>query len=267
MLKSVVESLEDVPEALHEDYEQADDGKYVLRKDVFEDHPGWRKLKGTLNTLDRDKRKAAEKASRYDALAGLLPDGLDLSEVDEDVREKAFQLMRGELSIEGSGAPDPDQIERIKQGARQPLEKKLSQAQQQAEEYKGLFLRTVRDQALTEAMAEAKIADPYRPAVQAMFRDRAKVEVGDDVTVMIDGEYGPQDLKSYLKEWVQTEQGQYFVQAPINNGGGARGGQASAKVKNPWSKEHWNMTEQARIYREDRERARKMAAEQGKRVA
>lgn len=268
-IKSIVESLEEVPEALHEDYEEGEDGKFVLRKDAFEDHPAWKKLKGTLNSVDREKREAQKKAQRFDQLAEVLPEDLDLSEADEDRREKAFQYLRGEIDFDGgSGDPSPDQIEKIKRGEREKAQKQVTKVQEDADRYKNLFIQTVRDQALTEALSEAKVLEPLRPAVQAMFRDKAKVEVGDDgqPSVMIEGEYGPQDLKSYMKEWAQTDQGAYFVQAPENRGGGARGGQGSGRVKNPWSPDNWSMTEQSRIYREDPERARKMAAEHGKKV-
>jgi hypothetical protein len=43
--------------------------------------------------------------------------------------------------------------------------------------------------------------------------------------------------------------------------GAGRGGHNT--VKNPWSKEHWNLTEQGRIYKEDRQKAIRMAAEHG----
>lgn len=70
-----------------------------------------------------------------------------------------------------------------------------------------------------------------------------------------------------MREWAQTDEGKAFIEAAGNSGGGAHGGgSGSGKVNNPWSREHWNMTEQARIFREDPERARKMAAAHGKKV-
>lgn len=267
-IKSIVESLEEVPEALHEDYEENEDGKYVLRKEAFEDHPAFKKLKGTLNTLDREKRDAQKKAQRFDALAEILPEDLDLTETDEERRSKAFQYLRGEIDFEG-GTADAEAIEKVRQAERQKAEKREGKVREEADHYKGLFMQTVRDQAIIEAMGEAKILDPYRPAVKAMFRDKAKVEVGDDgmPAVLIDGEYGPQDFKSFLKEWAQTDEGKYFVQGDGNAGGGSRGSRGEGKLKNPWSNEHWSMREQGRIFQEDPERAKRMAAEHGKKVA
>jgi hypothetical protein len=44
------------------------------------------------------------------------------------------------------------------------------------------------------------------------------------------------------------------------------GGMRDTCQDNPFSKENWNMAEQARLYREDRERARLLAREAGKTV-
>lgn len=267
-IHSIVDDLADVPEALHEDYEEQD-GKYVLRKSAFEDHPAWKKLKGTLNALDRDKREAEKKAARFDALSELIPEEVDLADVDEDKREKAFKYLAGELELEQAGGSID--VDALKAQARKPIERDLQKAREESEHYKSLFTQTVRDQALTEAMAAVKIADPYRPAVKAMFKDRAKVEVNDSgVNVLIDGEYGPMDAPSFFKEWAQTEQGAYFVQAPNNTGGGARGGNGSGKQPNPFPRTidgkpnpHYSLTKAAQLQREQPDVARRMAKEAG----
>jgi len=40
-------------------------------------------------------------------------------------------------------------------------------------------------------------------------------------------------------------------------------GPGGAPTANPWEKEHWNMAEQAKIYKEDREKARLLASDAG----
>lgn len=67
-------------------------------------------------------------------------------------------------------------------------------------------------------------------------------------------------LKTFMDEAVQAEvQATFKNHSGIPGGGGGAGGSAN----NPWSKEHFNLTEQGKMFREDPERARQMAAQHG----
>ena len=52
---------------------------------------------------------------------------------------------------------------------------------------------------------------------------------------------------------------------PVSTGGGSKGGSTGGPSfnKNPWSGEHWNLTEQSKAYREDKTKAERMAVAAG----
>jgi hypothetical protein len=101
-------------------------------------------------------------------------------------------------------------------------------ALKRAEEIDGAFKGSVRDAALTEALAKAGIAPQFMGAAKAMFAGAAEV-VDDNGTrkVMVGGKA----LAEHITEWAASDEGKHFVAAPEHSGGGShggRGGQSSA---------------------------------------
>tara|TARA_Y100001963_G_scaffold43959_1_gene61690 strand:+ start:441 stop:1121 length:681 start_codon:yes stop_codon:yes gene_type:complete len=88
------------------------------------------------------------------------------------------------------------------------------------------------------------------------FVPKDKIEVDDGKPVIVDGyERTPVD------EWAKTKlqkDAPYLLKQPSPQGGGAPAGKASSKeipagIKNPFAAETYNITEQMRLYRTDRE--------------
>jgi hypothetical protein len=285
-LKTVLseDQLGELDENLQQLYQQTDDGNYALAVDDIDEHPTVKSLKSghkrSKEERDEAKKRAKEFERKFGPLAKVAED-LDLSDKDEDDLKAVAEYLKGERS-DLSGADDdhghqgknkndgkqPD-IEKIKANARKPLEKERDEIATERDQLKQQLNNMVVDSALNSAVSEIKVHGPYTKAVKAMFRDQVKVDVDENgnPVALIDGEYGEQPVPKYLKEWAQTDEGKAFIEAPTNGGGGARGGSGSGKLKNPWTKDNWNMTEQARIYKQDPERAKRMAAEAGKKVA
>jgi hypothetical protein len=251
------------------------DGRYVLELDGLDEHPNVTALrnghKRSKQERDEAKRAAADLKRKFGALADV--DDLDFSDimdVDPDRLSEIGKYLRGEGELPKQDAKgNAVDIDKIKDTARKPLLRDLEQAQTRASELQSRLERTVAINELSSAMAGVKVLPQYQKAVMAMLLGRVKVQqddAGNDVGI-IDGEYGEQPVEKFMREWAQTDEGKAFIEAAGNSGGGAHGGgSGSGKVNNPWSREHWNMTEQARIFREDPERARKMAAAHGKKV-
>lgn len=286
-LKAVLteEQLGELDESTKALYAQSDDGNYVLDVEGVDDHPTVKSLKnGHANSKrerDQEKQKRQEYERRFGKLAKVAED-LDLSDAEEERLEALLPYLKGEAELPEQGDDPADKnpkpkngdknldLEKIKSNARKPVERERDELKQRAEQAEGRLESLVIDSALTGAVSELKVATPYQKAVKAMFRDKVKVTEGDEgeLVAIIEGEYGEQPVDKYLKEWSQTDEGKAFIEADRNNGGGARNpGGGGGKPKNPWSKENWNETEQARIYKEQgRDVAQRMAAEHGKRV-
>ena len=58
-------------------------------------------------------------------------------------------------------------------------------------------------------------------------------------------------------------QKEYILKASGNSGSGSGGSSGEGGFKNPWMKDHWNMTEQGKIFKESPERARQLAEQAG----
>lgn len=84
--------------------------------------------------------------------------------------------------------------------------------------------------------------------------DLSDVEVGDDGN--IDAKALRDAVEAVLRDLPELKA---VAQPPGPSGGDFNGG-GSAADKNPWSKEHFNLTEQGRILREDPERAKQLMA-------
>ncbi|NBB81649.1 MAG: hypothetical protein GVY36_19775 [Verrucomicrobia bacterium] len=254
----------------HQGLYREQDGKYVLDVDDVDNFPT---VHGLKTGHIRSKKERDQYRDQFESLkrkAGPLADfdDIDLSDADPERLESLLPYLTGEREIpSGDGGPKVD-VDKIKANAVKPFERKLSEAEQTAEQYKGLLHKHVRDSALTSALSKSKVAEPYFDAAMAMFRSRIKVveDDGNLIPMIEDDATGEMPVDKYIKEWAQTDQGKAFIEATGNQGGGSRGSGASGKIKNPWSPDNWNMSEQGRIYREDPERARKMAAEYGKKV-
>lgn len=249
------------------------DGRFVLDIDGVDDMPAVRSLKNghTNSKRERDQAKRDLEAmkNRFGSLVDI--EDLDLSGADTERFEQVLPWLRGEGDLPGVEGKGKDiDLDKIKENARKPLERERDAAIADRDNMQTQLHGMVRGIALSDGVAEIKVADPFKKAVKAMFRDKVKIVEGEDGQPMavIDGDYGEQPVVKYLKEWALTDEGKEFIQAPGNNGGGARGsGGASGKIKNPWSPDNWSPTEQVRIFREQgQEVAQRMAQEHGKRV-
>lgn len=271
-IKAVLDSDQfgELDESLQGLYKEQDDS-YVLDLDGVDDLPSVKGLRNAMQNAKKEKGQYRDTADSLKKRFGPLVDieDLDLSDVDPERVEQMRPYLTGEQEIPEPGEKQQKvDVDKIKANATKPFEKKLSETEERLQETTARLHQHVRDSALTEALSKNKVAEPYFDAAMAMFRSRIKV-IEDDgklVPVIDDDAAGELPVDKFVKEWAQTDQGKAFIEAAGNQGGGARGGGDKGGLKNPWSPEHWNMTEQARIYREKPERAQQMAAQYGKKV-
>jgi len=276
-LKAIIDSDEfgELEEGVKSLYAEGEDGKYMLDVEGVDDLPAVQGLKSGHQRSKQEKRELKKQLDAIKRKAGPLADldDIDLSDVDEERIQSLLPYLTGEKEFPSSDDKDTDpkhkvDVDKIKANAVKPYERKLSEIEQERDGLRNELHRHIRDSALTTALSKEKIDEPYFDAAMALFRSRVKVveDEGKLVPMIEDETMGEVPVDKFVKEWGQTDQGKAFKQAAGNTGGGGRGGNGSGKVKNPWSPDNWNMTEQGRITREDPERARKMASEYGKRI-
>lgn len=274
-LKAVVEKLDDVAAELHALYIERD-GKFVLdvEQDSIREHPNVVALSNALARQKDDNRKAKERIAELEAKIKGLPEDFDPTEV-EALKEKIAEL---EAAADG----DPKSKEKQQKDAarlREMLDQKMAAERKRWETEKAELQRQIADKSariakllvdngLDAAMDGANIDPKYRKAVRAMLRDQVKVVDRDDGSsvAVVETDLDPElALDRFVADWSQSDDGRIYVGTP--KGGGAGGGGGGATTKNPWSKDHWNLTEQGKLIRENPTKARQLAKEAGKQVS
>lgn len=185
MLKTVVETLDGLDEAVKPFYAEAD-GKFILQVEGIDAHPEVANLKTAYERVkaDKDAAKLAEKKAKDD-LASALKD-----------------------------KPDADALVKL----RDELEGKINTLTTENDSLKGQLTGVTRDRALSEALAGAGVTNPtYVKAASALLGGSVKMVDGKAV---VETDMGPVDVAQHVKRWVAGE-GKDFVTPPA--GGGAKG--------------------------------------------
>ena len=254
-LKTVVDSMDDVPEALQAEYVEQD-GKFVLRIDGIDDHPAVVNLK-TAHERTKTKNKALtdELTAAKSRLEGL-PEDFD-AETYEELRTAA----------EGKEPPKTDeQVARVREQLERKHQAELAKERAERERLDGLLRKRTVDDALGQSLMEASVDQKFLAASKALLKDRVKVtdEDGDYVAV-VETDMGPMPLKKYVADWAGTDEGKVFVSKPT--GGDARGGTGQRFAENPFDdqggKVKPNRTKQQEAILANPEKARQMAIAAG----
>ncbi len=121
------------------------------------------------------------------------------------------------------------------------------------------------DNAMTDKLLEAGVAKPLIPAAKALLMQNEMdiVTEGDKRSAVVKTDDGELGIADFVNKWTQGEQGSHFLAAPANGGGGTTPSSKSSGVSNPWKTESRNLTEQARIKKENPELASKLKSEAG----
>jgi hypothetical protein len=193
MLKTVVETLDGLDEAVKPFYAEAD-GKFVLQVEGIDAHPEVANLKTAYERVkaDKDAAKLAEKKAKDD-LASALKD-----------------------------KPDADALVKL----RDELEGKINALTTENDGLKGQLTGVTRDRALADALTGAGVTNPtFQKAATAMLAGAVKLVDGK---AGVETDMGPVDVAQHVKRWAASE-GKDFVTPPA--GGGSKGQDNGDKTK------------------------------------
>jgi len=188
-----------------------------------------------LNEEQAEKVLALHK----DTLAGFIPKAR-FDEVNETKKELEQQLKDRD-----------EQLKELKKQVKgnEELEKKIQELQEANKATKEQYEAKIKDMTITAAI-QSKLTDAKYPDLLLAKFDRSKLSVAEDGTVLgVDEQLVV--LKEQYKDLFKPE---VKGKEPNNIGDG------KPPIKNPWSKEHFNLTEQGRILRENPELAAQLQA-------
>lgn len=268
-LKAIYDSKEDIPEQFQELYTERD-GKFELTG-----------IEGIKTQADVDRVQEAlrkEKNDHKDTKDKLKT----FEEVDlEQVKKDQDELTELRAKIEAGAGEGFDQekfdeaVDKLANArvatAKAPLEKDLEKVTKERDELKDQndqyahkeTVRTITD-AVRRAAGESKVIDSAMDDI-IMLGERV-FEITEDGKVVTRDEVGvtPGIAPDIWLAEMQDKRPHWW---PMSQGGGGKGGNgAGGFANNPWSHEHWNMTAQGKMVREDRDKADRMAQAAGTKV-
>lgn len=243
-LKAIYESLDEVPEALRDNYTE-DKGKFVLVIDDFEAHPKVRGLvtanKANVTKRDEYKTRAAELEAK-------------LAELPEDFDAEKWVALNASVNKDDPTKRDADlqSMKQVYEGKIANLQKKyetdIAAKNAEVAERDGYIDSTVVVGGLKDSLLAAGAnADPEMlGAAVDRLRKAVKVQRTEDGSrkAFVETDLGEVGVTDFVKDWIQTK-GRAFLapvkgDAPDGNDsqrrglkttGGDMGGDKSARVK------------------------------------
>jgi hypothetical protein len=174
-----------------------------------------------------------------EVLTGFIPKAR-FDEVNETKKELEQQIQERD-----------NQLKELQKKAKgnEELEKRILELQEANKATKEQYEAKIREMTINAAI-QSKLTDAKYPDLLLTKFDRSKLSIAEDGTVLgIDEQLTA--LKEQYKDLFKPD---VKGKEPVNIGGG------TPSTKNPWSKEHFNLTEQGRILRENPELAAQLQA-------
>ena len=260
-LKFYFATKEEIPAEVAQFYtERATDkgGGWVLNAEGIAEKSKVDELRNSNTAL---VRQMGELQAKFDALKDLDPGEYKRLKEEEEARKK-----------KGKGAVEDEEFEaEVKKRTDKFMvehNQKLDAAAKRAEAAETRLAEVLIDGALLEAAAKKGVKKTATDDVLARGRRVFKLKDNKPVAVDANGEtiFGKDSNPLTVGEWIDSL-------APVaphlfeaSQGGGATqgaGGARNGNGANPWSKEHFNVTEQGRIWKQDEALATRLAAQHG----
>jgi hypothetical protein len=191
-------------------------------------------LQRSISNLEKKNQELADekrKLRKFERMAESLPDGVDINEL-LDFKRRAEQA---ELESQGKYTE-----------ARQALEQQFREATAQKDQRIAELESRVRElELLTPAVSALAdiVHDPDLVLKTKLNADQIEREA-DGTVVVVDG-YQRTPVSEWAKQSLPQGSG-----API---GRSTGGEIPAGIKNPFARESFNLTEQSRLFKTDRD--------------
>lgn len=172
------------------------------------------------------------------------------------------EVNEAKKQLEKSLAERDKQLTELKKsvGDNEQLKQQIEKLQAENKTAKEEYETKLKDMAVTTAIKLAVAGEVHDPDLIVTLLDKSKIEIdeqGNIKTGLEDQIKALQESKAFL--FVQKDDSGKGVFKGITPPDGSNDNTAKG-IKNPWSKEHFNLTEQGRILRENPELAQQLQA-------
>lgn len=258
---ALLESLDDVPEALKAEYKpvkvkttNGEVDRFALDITGVDDHPSVKNLKAAHETTKTKLATANTEIATLKPKVEGLPEDFT---VDEFNRIKA--LADKNVKPEEHLAQLRAQLEKKHGDEKKALETRIATLETS-------LRKMVVDEQLTKSLIDAGVSKEFVAAAKAMLKERGNIKIEEkdgNFIAAVETDMGPMEIPKFVAEWSEGPEGKPFVKPAA--GGGADGGKGGVKTgRNPWGKDTWNLTEQSALITENPEKARQLCQAAGK---
>jgi len=204
-------------------------------------------LKRSIEALERKNHELIGKLKDAKSKVGTVPDGVDINELIEFKKRKEQE----ELETQGKYSEAKQALEQQYRELTGEKDKRIAELEARIKE---LELVSPAISALAEI-----VHDPDLILKTKLTADKIEREQ-DGTVVVIDGyqRIPVQEWAKTLPNWMQKQPKPQGSGAPISNRGSS--GDIPAGTKNPFAKESFNLTEQSRLFRTDRDMYERLKA-------
>ncbi len=263
-LKAKYPTHEDIPEAYRDLFEERQGEWILIRIEGLVSEGDVHRVQETNRKL-REENAALKK--HVDAYGEKTPD--DIQDLLHENEELKAQVESGDGKLDESKIQSLVEA-RVKKTVG-PIERERDKwktdaeaEKRRADELEGRYLNGIVTDAVRAAATKAEVipsaiedillnAERLFEVVETNGKHKVVTKDQVGVTPGMDPETWLAVIQEHRSHWW-----------PRSTGGGAGGGKHDhANGKNPWAKEHWNMMEQGKIYRDNPVRAKELAKQAG----
>ncbi|MDF2797439.1 MAG: hypothetical protein K0R85_183 [Devosia sp.] len=255
-LKTILDNLDDVPDALKSEYKEVD-GKFVLDIEGIDAHPAVVNLKTA-----HERQKTANKTLQTDLAAAKAR----LEGLPDDFDADAYEALQAQAEGKAPAKTD-EQVAQVRQQLERKHQGELAKKDERIATLEGAVTKATIDDGLSKALDEAGVDPAFKPGAMALLKSKGAVKlVEEDGTfkATVETDMGPMPLASYVKDWSGSDEGKIYVKKPT--GGDASGGQGNRFTDNPWDTSNGkrpNLTKQQELIASNDAKARQMAQAAG----
>lgn len=177
-------------------------------------------------------------------------------EFQRELDRRTNQFVEDKKKIEGQFTDLSGQFEELKKNAMTDKQRADYEKQQQEQKAQDLEKQLAdREKQLQDRENRLIVRDKLDDAkIPQKFADFVLADTEEEISKRVTS------LKSHIDELVAEEVQKKFKDHSTNPAGGGGAGSAD---KNPWSPEHFDLTAQGQLFREDAGKARQMASQHG----
>lgn len=260
-LRAVVETLDDIPEALRDAYVQIGDGEgFALDVDEsVEALPRIKTLKGAYERTKSERKRLLDDLNELKKLRESLPEDFDPAEIEElRAAAKKNGKADGGGHDEGAFAKLREQMEKRSAAEIEKRDGRIAVLERE-------ISRRVIDHGVDAALDEAGISPKFKAAARALLKERGLVKLVEDdgnFEAIVESDMGPVTAREFVKSWAASDEGRAFVM-PAEGSGATGNNRGKFGEENPFAKTHWNKTKQSVLFRDDKTKAERLAKAAG----